>query len=151
MDQVIKISELRKAFKFQLPVTNSEKFNRYWKEIYFQFDPHHPLGRKTTDYFQVPLSRMDHQKRHEHPDEFFIEDLIKGTIILFDYIKLLEGTMPKKSKERIEIEKQIDELEKENAELIKTFQTSQAKIEANNKFIKKLKSILDPEESSSKK
>lgn len=144
MDETIEISELRKALKFQLPVTHSEKFNSWWKNIYFRYDPHHILGRKVTDYFQVPLERKDHQDHHKDPNKNFVEDLITSMKILFNYITELEEQMGKKSQTQIDIEKKIEELKKRRDNLKANIAGSEEAIRQLESNIEMLESILFP-------
>ena len=86
-----------KMFKFQLPVMKSQRYvdwlnSNYMDEsteIYLK-EFHHVVGRKTTDYLGVMLTRSEHQDRHKRPTMYFIEDLLQAVKNLIKYVRELE-------------------------------------------------------------
>lgn len=142
---------LRKALKFQLPVIKSGLIISWFKEVYFQFDPHHYISRSVTDYLLVPLTRAEHQDRHKNPDKYELEDLIKSLKILFEFIQWLEqkykeAIMPRESKEVKKIKARIEELDDQKTVLQNNILENRAEIEKIETAIAELYSIIEPEE-----
>lgn len=79
-----------KMFKFQLPVMKSQRYVDCQKATDLNKEFHHVVGRKTTDYLGVMLTRSEHQDRHKRPTMYFIEDLLLAVRNLILYVRYLE-------------------------------------------------------------
>ena len=80
-----------KMFKFQLPVMKSQRYVDCQKATDLNKEFHHVVGRKTTDYLGVMLTREEHRQRHDHPTMYFIEDLLQAVRNLMLYVRRLEN------------------------------------------------------------
>lgn len=72
----------------------SPKFRQWVKDSFPNFETHHLFGShtgsKTSDYFILPLSRLEHEEAEKRKSEYAIEHLHESLNILQTYVKFLE-------------------------------------------------------------